>query len=55
MNLPFIYKTPIILNLVKILKLKFTMNILAILTYSLTLDIILKQIFYNSDFAQFYF
>ena len=50
MNLPFIYKNTIILNLLKIVTLKFTMNILTILTYSLKLYIVGKQIFYKSDF-----
>ena len=50
MNLPFIYKNPIILNLLKIVTLKFTMNILTILTYSLKLDIIGKQIFITKTF-----
>ena len=40
MNLPFIYKNLIILNLLKIVTLKFTMKIVTILTYSLKLVII---------------
>ena len=36
MNLSFIYKNSIILNLLKIITLKFTMFILTILTYSLS-------------------
>ena len=50
MNLPFIYKNPTILNLLKIVTLKFTMNILTILTYSLKRDIIGKQIFITKTF-----
>ena len=37
MNLPFIYRNPIILSLLKIVTLKFTMNIVTILTYPLKL------------------
>ena len=44
-NLPFTYKNPIILSLLKIVTLKFTINILTILTYSLKLDIVWNQIF----------
>ena len=50
MNLPFIYKNLIILNLLKIVTLKFTMKIVTILTYSLKLVITGKQIYYKSDF-----
>ena len=42
MNLPFIYKKPIILSLLKIFSLKFAEHILAILTYFLKLYIIGK-------------
>ena len=55
MNLSFSYKKSIILNLLKIVTLKFTMNILTIVTYPLKLDIIGKQTFYNSDFFQPHF
>ena len=55
MNLPFIYKNLIILNLLKIVTLKFTMKIVTILTYSLKLVIIWKQIYYKSDFFNFTF
>ena len=47
MNLPFIYKNPIILRLLKIVTLKFIMYILTILTYSLKLCITGKKIFHN--------
>ena len=55
MNLPFIYKKSIILNLLKIVTLKSIMNILMILTYSLKLSMIGKHIFYSSDFFQSHF
>ena len=35
MNIPFIYKNPIISSLLKVVTLKFTMYILTILKYSL--------------------
>ena len=44
-KIPFTYKNPIILSLLKIVTLKFTINILTILTYSLKLDIVWNQIF----------
>ena len=48
MNLPFIYKNPIILYELKIVTLKFTMYILTNSIYSLKVYIIGKYIFYNS-------
>ena len=45
MNLLFIYKNSIILNLLKTVTLKYTMSILTILTYSLKLDVVGKHIF----------
>ena len=50
MNLPFIYKNSIILNLLKIVTLKSIMNILMILTYSLKLSMIGKHIFIAQTF-----
>ena len=50
MNLPFTFKTPIILGLLKMLTVKFTIYSLTILTYSLKLYVIGKKIFYNPEF-----
>ena len=55
MNLTFIYKSPLILSLLKIVTLKLIMFSLRVLIYSLKLCVIRKLIFYKLELLESYF
>ena len=54
-NLPFIYKNPIISSLLKIITLKFTTYILTILIYPLKIDFYYPDFFWDLTFNKQFF